>query len=128
MEEGEATLMPSGAATPEVSDSGRHTAPHIIATKENRFMNSGMIGKIDKAHRYAHEPERMRISAFSATFHGSHDEYNVSLDVHGWHCTCHTFEAHLLESCSHVMAAQLILGPMLSEDARFAPADTAVSV
>ena len=89
-------------------------------------MNSGMIGKIDKAHRYAQEPERMRINTFTATFHGSHDEYEVSLSENGWHCTCHTFEAHVLESCPHVMAAQLILAPSLSEDARFANADAAV--
>jgi hypothetical protein len=95
-------------------------------TKEYRFMNSGMIGKIDKAHRYAQEPERMQITSFRATFHGSHDEYDVSLDEHGWHCSCHTFEAHVLESCPHVMAAQLILGPNLSEDARFATAEVAV--
>lgn len=89
-------------------------------------MNSGMIGKIDKAHRYAQEPDRMRMTAFSATFRGSHDDYRVSLDDHGWHCTCHTFEAHVLESCPHVMAAQLLLGPMLSEDARFATAEAAI--
>jgi hypothetical protein len=82
-------------------------------------MNSGMIGKIDKAHRYAQEPERIRISSFTATFHGSHDDYELMLTEDGWHCSCHTFEAHVLESCPHVMAAQQILGPMLSEDARF---------
>lgn len=89
-------------------------------------MNSGMIGKIDKAHRYAQEPQRMQIATFKARFHGSHDEYDVSLDERGWHCSCHTFEAHVLESCSHVMAAQLILGPMLTEDARYGTADTAI--
>ncbi len=91
-------------------------------------MNSGMIGKIDKAHRYAQEPDRMKLTTLSASFHGSHDEYLVSLDDRGWHCTCHTFEAHVLDSCSHVMAAQLVLGPMLSEDARFTNAEPAVAV
>jgi hypothetical protein len=85
-------------------------------------MNSGMIGKIDKAHRYAQEPERIRITSFAATFHGSHDDYEISLSENGWHCTCHTFEAHVLDSCPHVMAAQQVLGPMLTEDARFGPA------
>ena len=89
-------------------------------------MNSGMIGKIDKAHRYANEPERMQITTFSAKFHGSHDEYDVSLDERGWHCSCHTFEAHVLESCPHVMAAQLILAPMLSDEARFGTVEVAV--
>ena len=91
-------------------------------------MNSGMIGKIDKAHRYASEPERMKISSFKATFHGSHDDYEVSLDDHGWHCTCHTFEAHALETCSHVMAAQQLLAPMLPEDLRYATPEYALTV
>ena len=91
-------------------------------------MNSGMIGKIDKAHRYAQEPERMQISTFAASFHGSHDEYEVSFTENGWHCSCHTFEAHVLASCPHVMAAQQILAPMLSEEARYGTAETAVAV
>jgi hypothetical protein len=83
-------------------------------------MNSGMIGKIDKAHRYAEEPERMQLGSFQAKFRGSHDEYEVRYDdENGWHCSCHTFEAHVLDSCPHVMAAQLILGPMLTPDARY---------
>ena len=36
-------------------------------------MNSSMIGKIEKAHRYAREPERVRFNEFKATFHGGHD-------------------------------------------------------
>ena len=92
-------------------------------------MNSGMIGKIDKANRYAHEPERMRINQFSASFHGSHDDYEVTLTGDEWHCTCHTFESHVLDTCPHVMAAQHLLRPMLSERARFAAhEDVAIAV
>lgn len=82
-------------------------------------MNSGMIGKIEKANRYAHEPERVSITTFTAQFAGAHDTYTVALREDGWHCSCHTFEAHVLDSCAHVMAAQHILGPMLTEDARY---------
>ncbi len=89
-------------------------------------MNSGMIGKIEKAHRYAQEPERVSITTFQAQFRGSHDTYTVALAEDGWHCSCHTFEAHVLDSCAHVMAAQQILGPMLSEEARFGPPQTAL--
>jgi len=90
-------------------------------------MNSGMIGKIDKALRYASEPERMNIVAFESTFRGSHDNYVVKLDDHGWHCTCHTFAAHALESCPHVMAAQQILAPMLNQEVRFAAPEYALA-
>src|SRR5215211_3919520 len=54
-------------------------------------MNSSMIGKIEKAHRYAREPERIRFSTFEATFQGGHDTYHVALQDD--HCTCsgHTY-------------------------------------
>lgn len=82
-------------------------------------MNSSMIGKIEKAHRYAREPERITFETFTATFQGSHDTYTVSLDEHGWNCSCHTFETHMLGTCSHVMAIQHILGGMLPDRARY---------
>jgi hypothetical protein len=84
------------------------------------FMNSSMIGKIEKAHRYAREPERVRISAFAATFRGGHDDYTVELHDGHWHCSCHTFESHVVGTCAHVMALQQMLGTMLPEDIRFA--------
>ncbi len=91
-------------------------------------MNSSMIGKIDKAHRYAHEPHRVHLQDISATFHGGHDDYTIELKDGAWHCSCHTFESHVVGTCSHVMAMQLLLGQMLSEDARFSaePSETAV--
>ena len=91
-------------------------------------MYSSMIGKIEKAHRYAREPERITFHSFDAEFRGSHDTYRVSLTPEGWHCTCPTFERHMLESCSHIMAMQHILGPMLTEDARYSGSPAAASV
>jgi hypothetical protein len=83
-------------------------------------MNSSMIGKIEKSHRYAREPERVRFNTIDATFHGGHDDYTVRLDDGVWTCTCHTFESHVVGStCSHVMAMQQMLSMMLSDDARY---------
>jgi len=82
-------------------------------------MNSSMIGKIEKAHRYANEPERVRFQALESTISGDNDEYHVKLTPQGWECSCHTFQSHLLETCSHVMAMQLMLGRMLSDDVRY---------
>jgi hypothetical protein len=82
-------------------------------------MYSSMIGKIEKAHRYAREPERVRFSSLQATFHGGHDDYVISLTADGWECSCHTFQAHMVDTCSHIMALQQLLAPMLSEDDRF---------
>jgi hypothetical protein len=83
-------------------------------------MNSSMIGKIEKAHRYAKEPERVRVQTFQATFKGSHDDYRVGLQDGQWSCTCHAFSSHTLGTCAHVMAVQELLSPMLSTDDRYA--------
>ena len=82
-------------------------------------MHSSMIGKIEKAHRYAQEPDRVRFDALSASFRGSHDEYRVELRDGHWHCSCHTFESHVVGTCSHVMALQQMLGGMLPADYRY---------
>lgn len=82
-------------------------------------MNSSMIGKIEKAHRYANEPDRVRFQALESTISGDNDEYHVKLSPNGWECSCHTFQSHVLETCSHVMAMQLMLGRMLKDDVRY---------
>ena len=69
-------------------------------------MNSSIIGKIEKAKRYAAEPERVQITALGATFHGSHDEYTLTFQDGAWHCSCHFFESQDYGTCSHVMALQ----------------------
>jgi len=89
-------------------------------------MNSSLIGKIEKAHRYAQEPERIRFDMLQATFHGGHDDYTVRLERGGWTCTCHTFASHSIgETCSHIMAMQRILGVMLDEAAKYGAAEPA---
>jgi len=90
-------------------------------------MNSSMIGKIEKAHRYAQEPERVRIQTLEATFHGGHDDHRVQLQDGHWRCSCHTFSSHMLGTCAHVMAIQQMMSPMLSEDDRYSGDDFAVT-
>lgn len=82
-------------------------------------MNSSMIGKIEKAHRYAQEQNRISFNSFEATISGDNDEYHVQLTPDGWECSCHTFQSQVLETCSHVMAMQLILGRMLKDSDRY---------
>jgi hypothetical protein len=88
-------------------------------------MNSSMIGKIEKAHRYANELDRVRITSFDATISGDNDQYHVRLTPDGWECSCHTFQSHVLETCSHVMAMQLVLRPMLTEEQRYMTSEPA---
>ena len=81
-------------------------------------MHSSIIGKIEKAKRYAAEPERVKFNALNATFHGGHDEYTITLQDGQWHCSCHFFTAQEYGTCSHVMAMQRLLTPMLPEPAQ----------
>ena len=47
-------------------------------------MHSSLIGKIQKANRYAQEPERIGFQQFSANFRGEHDSYTVSYNNGTW--------------------------------------------
>ena len=78
-------------------------------------MQSSLIGKVEKAKRYAQEPERVTLSEFAASFRGEHSSYSVSYKDRKWHCTCHFFSQWGL--CSHVMALQQLLAEMLPEEA-----------
>ncbi|HWV23236.1 MAG TPA: hypothetical protein VNZ58_03525 [Thermomicrobiales bacterium] len=82
-------------------------------------MNSSMIGKIEKAHRYAQEADRVTFNTFDATIRGDNSDYNVRLTEDGWDCSCPTFRSRVLDTCSHVMAMQLMLGDMLRDEDRY---------
>ena len=82
-------------------------------------MHSSMISKVEKAMRYAHEPDRVKIGRLTATFTGDNGSHSVSLDADQWHCDCHLFES--AGGCSHTLAIQKILDPMLSDAAKETP-------
>lgn len=79
-------------------------------------MNSGLIGKIQKAHRYAEEPERISIRTLTATFEGDNSTYTLALNGGTWTCDCHTYQT--FDDCQHIMAIQQLLRPMLGEEAQ----------
>jgi hypothetical protein len=85
-------------------------------------MRSSLIGKIEKAKRYAQEPGRVTFSGLTAVFRGENDNHKLSYANGKWHCTCHFFSQW--EICSHVMALQQILGDMLPKEARVSPMET----
>jgi hypothetical protein len=78
-------------------------------------MYSSLIGKIQKAKRYAEERERVTLSSLTATFRGDHNSYQISFREGKWLCSCSFFSAHSL--CSHTMALQRILEGMIPNDA-----------
>ncbi|RRR74567.1 MAG: hypothetical protein EI684_06730 [Candidatus Viridilinea halotolerans] len=93
-------------------------------------MHSDLIGKIEKARRYAEEPERIKFNELRATFHGGNSDHVIELKDGHWSCDCSFFGTW--GTCAHVMAMQRMLTPMLSEEARqaelaVAPLDEAVA-
>ncbi len=79
-------------------------------------MNSSLIGKIEKAKRYAQEPERVTFLQFQAQFNGENDAHTVTYEDQHLHCTCDFFEERLM--CSHTMAFERLLGVMLPQEAQ----------
>ena len=82
-------------------------------------MHSSMIGKVEKAMRYAHEPDRVKIQSLRASFGGDNGTHTITLDADEWHCDCHLFES--AGGCSHTLAIQKMLDLMLTDAAKDTP-------
>jgi hypothetical protein len=78
-------------------------------------VNSSIIGKIEKAKRYATERNRMRVTTLSVEFHGENSDHTVTLTDSGWKCTCEFFHDH--GACAHSMALERVLEGMLPSNA-----------
>ncbi|HOM66810.1 MAG TPA: SWIM zinc finger family protein [Brevefilum fermentans] len=74
-------------------------------------MDYGMIGKMEKAKRYAEERERIVFKQFKVLFTGNHSDHTVTYEDGKWGCTCEFF--HSRGRCSHTMALELILEQMV---------------
>ena len=78
-------------------------------------MQSSLIGKIEKAKRYAQEPERVTFSELSVKFRGENNNYTTEYKAGKWHCSCPFFSSWGV--CSHTMALERILSNMLPKEA-----------
>lgn len=74
-------------------------------------MDYGMIGKIDKAKRYAEERDRILVQSLTVTFEGENNPHTTSLANGIWECDCDFFQTR--GRCSHTMALEIILEDML---------------
>ena len=74
-------------------------------------MDSGMIGKIEKAKRYAEERNRFRFNRFDVTFHGDNNNHHVTFDDGNFRCDCEFFITH--QRCGHTMALEILLKEMI---------------
>jgi len=78
-------------------------------------MQSSLIGKIEKAKRYAQERHRVRFTSLAVEFQGENDTHHVSLDGDQWRCSCDFFAGWGV--CCHTMALERILEEMLPKEA-----------
>jgi hypothetical protein len=74
-------------------------------------MDSGMIGKIEKAKRYAQEPERFHIETLTVSMDGANNSHRISFAERKWTCDCDFFHGHGV--CTHTMALEELLKGML---------------
>jgi hypothetical protein len=86
-------------------------------------MQSSLIGKIEKAKRYAQEKNRVTFRELAVKFRGENSDYDVTFKDGKWHCTCSFFSQWGL--CSHTMALEKILENMLPPEAYTAHLDAA---
>ncbi len=79
-------------------------------------MDYSMIGKIDKARRYAEEREkRVQFTSFTVTFKGDNNPHTVRFENNEWYCDCDFFKRRGV--CSHTMALERILQGMIPSPA-----------
>jgi len=76
-------------------------------------MDYGMIGKIEKAKRYAEQRDRICIESLTVTFAGENNPHTVHLQDGVWQCDCDFFQTRGV--CSHTMALERILEGMIPE-------------
>ena len=76
-------------------------------------MDYGMIGKLEKAKRYANQRDRIHFESFVVTFEGQNNPHTVRFHIGEWICDCDFF--HTRGRCSHTMALEMILEGMIPE-------------
>ena len=82
-------------------------------------MQSDLIGKIEKAKRYAQEKERIKFEELKVTFKGDNTDHITKFDGNEWSCSCEFFNKW--KACSHTMALEEVLGIMIADNARTIP-------
>jgi len=75
-------------------------------------MDYGMIGKIEKAKRYAQQRERFHFKSFTVTMDGENNSHTIEYTNGEWKCDCDFFQTR--GRCSHTMALEMILENMIS--------------
>lgn len=76
-------------------------------------MDYRMIGKREKAKRYAEDRKRFRFHQFDLTFRGDNNDHRVTFDNGVFACDCEFFLTH--KRCSHSMALEILFKDMIPD-------------
>jgi len=76
-------------------------------------MDYGLIGKLEKAKRYAEDRKRFRLNQFDLTFHGDNNDHHVTYDNGIFTCDCEFYLTH--RRCGHSMALEILFKDMIVE-------------
>ncbi|MDP1715357.1 MAG: hypothetical protein Q8L41_11500 [Anaerolineales bacterium] len=76
-------------------------------------MDYGLIGKLEKAKRYAEDRKRFRFNQFDLTFHGDNNDHHVTYDNGIFTCDCEFYLTH--RRCGHSMALEILFKDMIVE-------------
>jgi len=75
------------------------------------MLDSGMIGKLEKAKRYAQERSRFHFDSFAVTMDGNNNKHKVEFKDGAWGCDCDFFATR--GRCCHTMALEILLEGMV---------------
>jgi len=78
-------------------------------------LNSSLIGKIEKAKRYADERGRIHVTGLQVHFDGDNGPHDITFEDTRWHCSCDFFGGWGV--CSHTMALERVFDGLLAKGA-----------
>ena len=93
--------------------------PHLAVPpnpEDTPLMQSTIVTKAEKAHRYAQEPDRLRVTALEATFEAGGGTHVIVMRDGAWTCDCDFFRTSGV--CPHIEAASRMLDAHLPESAK----------
>ena len=76
-------------------------------------MNSSFIRKIEKAKDYALQKERVNFQNCTVRFRGDNGDHTITYEAGRWGCDCDYLIGR--ETCTHIMAMQMMLEGMIPE-------------
>lgn len=99
------------AICPHVMTLERLLAPMLKRDRLPYATGQNVVSDVEKSKHYADEPDRIRFNAFSATFRGGHNEFQITYENGVWDCDNPYFKSRGV--CSNTMAMERMLKGMV---------------